>query len=139
MNALWIFGEIVDSLAAILFLVLGLSGSLYAYGFVGPGPFRRFRWPEARQSRGVSTADIAGTGAGPELTDRGDRRLPLAEAALIEISRATSTGRGQSGGRWCQVRCTQMAQTSIATNVEKGNDQSVSSCRRLRDSVFVIW
>src|SRR5438552_16459606 len=44
MNALWIFGEIVDSLAAILFLVLGLSGSLYAYGFVGPGPFRRFRW-----------------------------------------------------------------------------------------------
>ena len=45
MSALWVFSELVTALAAVFFLALGLGGSLFAYGVVGPAAFRRFRWP----------------------------------------------------------------------------------------------
>lgn len=44
MSALWVFSEIVDFVGALLFFVLGVSGSLFAYGLAGPGLFRRFSW-----------------------------------------------------------------------------------------------
>jgi hypothetical protein len=44
MNTLWMLSEIVTAVAAMFFLVLGLSGSLYAFGFARSGPFRRYRW-----------------------------------------------------------------------------------------------
>jgi hypothetical protein len=45
MSVLWNFNVAVEFASSIVFLHLGLSGSLYAYGFrLGEGPSRYFRW-----------------------------------------------------------------------------------------------
>jgi hypothetical protein len=45
MNALWVFSEAVELVASIAFLLMGVSGSLYAYGFsAGRVTPKRFGW-----------------------------------------------------------------------------------------------
>ena len=45
MTALWSLNVVVEFMSSIALLLLGLSGSLYAYGFwSGQGPSKHFRW-----------------------------------------------------------------------------------------------
>jgi hypothetical protein len=45
MNALWNLNAVVEFAGSIILLLLGASGSLYAYGFSsGQGPSRYFQW-----------------------------------------------------------------------------------------------
>jgi len=47
MNALWNLDVVVEFASSILLLLLGLSGSLYAYGLSsGKGPSKYFCWRE---------------------------------------------------------------------------------------------
>src|SRR5882762_8774891 len=45
MKTLWSLNVVVEFMGSIVLLLLGLSGSLYAYGFwYGQGPSKYFRW-----------------------------------------------------------------------------------------------
>jgi hypothetical protein len=45
MNTLWSLNVVVEFIGSIVLLLLGLSGSLYAYGFwSGQGPSKYFHW-----------------------------------------------------------------------------------------------
>jgi len=45
MNTLWTLNVVVEFIGSLVLLLLGLSGSLYAYGFwSGQGPSKYFRW-----------------------------------------------------------------------------------------------
>ncbi len=44
MSVLWILNVAVEFAGCIVFLALGVSGCLYAYGFAGESLFSRFRW-----------------------------------------------------------------------------------------------
>ena len=51
MSVLWILNVVVEFAGCIIFLALGVSGCLYAYGFAGQSLFSRFRWrPEFRSA-----------------------------------------------------------------------------------------